>query len=54
MKTQTKTIGEYNAPKCKVVEVHVQNLVCASPYGDQGRAGNGYNESNTADYGDDF
>lgn len=44
MKKETKTIVEYKAPKCKCVEVHVQNLVCTSPgdYSDNGYVpGNG-------------
>lgn len=44
MKTVTKTIAEYKAPRCKCVELHVQNLVCASP--------NGIEEAEEAEYGD--
>ena len=34
-----KTNTEYRTPNCEVVNVHVQNLVCASPYGLEGGAG---------------
>lgn len=30
---------EYKTPKCKVVGIHVQKVVCTSPYGVQGAAG---------------
>ena len=30
MKTETKSFAEYKAPKCKVVEVHVEAIVCQS------------------------
>ena len=30
MKKETKTNEEYKAPKCKVVEVHVEAIVCQS------------------------
>ena len=38
METKTKTIAEYKAPRCKVVGIHVQNLVCTS-FGEEGEAG---------------
>ena len=40
MKKETKTIAEYKAPKCKVMGVHVQNLLCSSPGDDY--SNNGY------------
>lgn len=52
MKKEMKTVAEYNTPKCKVVNIHVQNLVCASPYGASGAAGNGFDDDNTTDYSD--
>lgn len=33
MKAVTKTYVEYKTPRCKCVEVHVENLVCQSPNG---------------------
>lgn len=30
---------EYKTPKCKVVGIHVQKVVCTSPYGAEGQAG---------------
>lgn len=30
---------EYRTPKCKVVGIHVQKVVCTSPYGDMGAPG---------------
>lgn len=30
---------EYRTPKCKVVGIHVQKVVCTSPYGDYGAPG---------------
>ena len=53
MKTETKTVAEYRAPKCKVVSVHAQNLVCTSPgdgYGVLGAAGDDVTVEND-DYG---
>lgn len=47
MKTVTKTIAEYKAPRCKCVKFHVQNLVCTSP-GVLGAAG-GDGEVNGSD-----
>lgn len=38
MKTETKSFAEYKAPGCKVVEVHVEKLVCTS-FGNEGEAG---------------
>lgn len=32
MVKETKTSAEYKTPKCRVVGIHVQNLVCASPF----------------------
>ena len=48
MVNETKTSAEYKAPKCKVVGIHVQNLVCTS-WGDEGEAG----EKVKVDYDDD-
>lgn len=31
MKNETKTFSEYKAPKCKMVEVQMKALLCASP-----------------------
>ena len=44
MKTVTKTIAEYKAPKCKTVALHIKTAymqVIPSSYYDQGKAGNG-------------
>ena len=55
MVNETKTFAEYKAPKCRVVGIHVQNLVCASPYDDDYGA-NGYSgkDPDISDLGDDF
>lgn len=44
---------EYKTPKCKVVNVHMQKVMCSSPYGDTAKAGNGFNADNTTDYSDE-
>ena len=55
MKTETKTVAEYKAPKCKCVKVHVQNLVCTSPgedyYGDNGYSGK---DTDITELGEDY
>lgn len=45
MKTIERTTQEYKTPKCKVVNVHVEGLICLSPngYGDDGEAGGNVN-----------
>lgn len=42
MKSNEFSTPEYSAPTCKVVEVHMQNLVCTSP--GEGEAGGEFNE----------
>lgn len=39
MKKEFLCAHEYRTPVCKLVRVHVDGLVCASPYGYQGEAG---------------
>lgn len=39
MKKEMKNLTEYKTPKCRIVTVQAQNLVCTSPYGVDGAAG---------------
>lgn len=52
MVNETKTFAEYKTPKCRVLKMQVQNLVCTSPNEYTQGGGGYYDDGNTIDNGE--